>query len=86
MSRVQPAIAQPPPVPLVLTWQGGVLPRAGFSTNLPAFYRVEVSTNLTDWRLLTNIIAPGPLYSVTNLAGPRTFYRYRPAAAWEVSP
>lgn len=87
VSRAAPAIiGQPKPVLLSLTWAGGSLDRPGFATNLPVCYRVEVSTNLVTWTLLTNVVAPGPAYSVQTLAAPGAYFRYRPAAAWEVSP
>ena len=87
VSRVQPAI-QPPPAlsPVLLSWQGGVIPRAGFSTNLPAFYRVEVSHDLVTWAVLTNVVAPGPDYSVQTLAVGTNYFRVREAQPWEVSP
>ena len=86
VSRQAAVIGPPAPVLLSLTWQGGVLPRAGFSTNLPACYRVEVSRDLVTWAVLTNLVAPGPDYSVQTLAVGTNFFRVREAQPWEVSP
>lgn len=85
-SRVQPAFVAPQPILLSLSWAGGSITNADFPAPLPACYRVEISHDMVTWQLLTNVVAPGPDYSVQTLALPGTFLRVRRAEPWEVSP
>ncbi len=86
VSHAAAVVGPPQPVLLSLSWPGGSITNADFPAPLPACYRVEVSRDMVTWSLLTNVVAPGPDYSVQTLATGTNYFRVREAQPWEVSP